>query len=85
MPREIVIGSDLNTPRPTWSGPVYWYTTVEGGIPAHAITGDSIFVYEQTVTAIAADYFTRADGALGSTPIGAKPWTVVGTGPRRRS
>ena len=80
IPYEHVIGSDLNAARPDWPGPVWWKTTVVGGDPVHRINGkDSVYEYVETAVTLASDDFTRADGALGNTPVGNKAWEVAGS------
>jgi len=79
VPKQVLIGSNLTIARPTWAGPIYWVTTVVGGFPINAIAGDHIIeVSEESYVAILSDDFNRANGAAGSTPIGAKAWQVDG-------
>ncbi|HXH34315.1 MAG TPA: hypothetical protein VNJ54_07880 [Plantibacter sp.] len=76
VPREFYIGTVTSTARPVWAGPVWWLTTVDTR-PAAMIAGDTWrYIQEAALPDIllAADSFTRADGAAGSTPTGAYPW-----------
>lgn len=67
--------------RPPVEGRVAWIGTV---VPTNRISGDIVFIADETPipedTILVSDDFNRADGALGSTPVGAKAWTPAGTG-----
>lgn len=79
VPMLVNHGDNAGFARPVTERPVWWQGTVN---PLNRIAGDSVFLVEAVPVdeVIAADYFNRSDGALGSTPIGAKAWTVFGTG-----
>jgi hypothetical protein len=45
-PLIVDAGSDLSTPRPAYSGKVWWYITDPDGVPLFAIDRDEVFPYE---------------------------------------
>lgn len=71
-------GAIASTARPK-AERVLWVGSIE---PTNRQAGDLYFVVtgEPAPITVFADSFTRADGALGSTPTGGKPWTVAGAG-----
>lgn len=85
MLRVVDARSGITTPRPTgWSGAVVWLINDGDPNPTNATGGDFFWVVESsavpTPTVVFTDDFNRADGAIGSTPVGALPWQTHGSG-----
>ena len=76
------IGATLSTARPSYAGIIMWLTSATTGVPLHAAEGDLIARYASVPieTVVWSDDFDRADGAVGSTPVGVIAWENASAG-----